>query len=194
MATYPPTIIVVHRKERREKCSVEPLRRRDRDDFVFWRYPFRRLPKCRAVQHHQPTLSAVVDSDYSGAVTQPLWPEPFRDRVPPLAGYVRLGLGGPVLSRGEAAGGLLVLDGTWRLVQPMERQFAHVPIRSLPEWKTAYPRSSKTFADPQGGLATIEAIYLAYTILERDTSGLLNDYYWADEFLALNGVVQPTGR
>jgi pre-rRNA-processing protein TSR3 len=36
---FPPTIIVVHPKERRSKCSVQPLR--GRDGFVFWKYPRR---------------------------------------------------------------------------------------------------------------------------------------------------------
>ena len=35
----PPTIFVVHPKERRSKCSVEPLR--GRDGFVFWKFPRR---------------------------------------------------------------------------------------------------------------------------------------------------------
>ena len=37
--TTPPTIIVVHRAEKRSKCSVEPLRKTGQ--FVFWRYPKR---------------------------------------------------------------------------------------------------------------------------------------------------------
>jgi pre-rRNA-processing protein TSR3 len=36
---FPPTIIVVHPKERRSKCSVQPLR--GRDGFVFWKHPRR---------------------------------------------------------------------------------------------------------------------------------------------------------
>ena len=36
---HPPTIIVVHPKERRSKCSVEPLR--TRSDFIFWKWPRR---------------------------------------------------------------------------------------------------------------------------------------------------------
>lgn len=35
----PPTVIVVHPREKRSKCSVEPLR--GRDDFVFWTFPER---------------------------------------------------------------------------------------------------------------------------------------------------------
>jgi len=39
MSTPPSTIIVVHPKERRSKCSVQPLR--GRDGFVFWKFPRR---------------------------------------------------------------------------------------------------------------------------------------------------------
>lgn len=142
----PPTIIVVHPKERTSKCTVAPLR--GREGFVFWKFPKR-------------------------------GPEP-------LEGYVRLGMGGPLLSEDDAERGLLVLDGTWRWAERMERDFSEVPVRSLPPWKTAYPRTSKLYDDPDAGLATIEAIYAAYTHLGRSTEGLLDSYHWADEFLALN--------
>ena len=36
-ATFPPTIIVVHPKEKRSKCSVESLR--GREGFAFWKFP-----------------------------------------------------------------------------------------------------------------------------------------------------------
>lgn len=143
---WPPTIIVVHPKERRSKCSVNPLRGRDR--FVFWNYP----------NHGTESLS----------------------------GYVRLGFGGPVISEADADSGLLILDGTWRWAEAMERDFAEVPVRSLPVIETAYPRVSKTYDDPLGGLATIEALFAAYHLLGRPTAGLLDDYHWADEFLERN--------
>jgi len=38
-AEHPETIIVVHPKEKRSKCSVEPFR--GQDGFVFWKYPHR---------------------------------------------------------------------------------------------------------------------------------------------------------
>ncbi len=143
----PPTILVIHPREKRSKCSVEPLR--GRDGFVFWKFPHRGSE--------------------------------------PLDGYVRLGLGGPLLSEADAERGLLVLDGTWRLAERMAPAFSHVPVRSLPPWKTAYPRASKLFDDPAPGLATIEAIYAAHRILGRDTRGLLDEYRWRDEFLRANG-------
>ena len=146
MPDYPPTIIVVHPRERRKKCTVEPLR--GRAGFVFWKFP---------------------------------------DTGPEsLEGYVRLGLGGPELSRDDSSRGLLLLDGTWRLAAAMESRFADVPVRSLPPWQTAYPRASKLFADPAAGLATIEALFAAHHILGRDTAGLLDAYHWREEFLQIN--------
>ena len=141
-----PTVIVVHPKERRSKCSVEPLR--GRDDFAFFTFP------------EQVTL--------------------------PLDGYVRLGLGGPELSEEDSASGLLVLDGTWKLAARMEPAYQSIPVRTLPPLKTAYPRTSKVFNDPDGGLATIEAVYGALKIMRRPLDGLLDEYHWKSEFLNNN--------
>ena len=69
----------------------------------------------------------------------------------------------------------------------MEKKYAHIPVRSLPKWQTAYPRVSKVFDDPSAGLATIEAIYAAYRAMGHSTEGLLDQYHWSDEFLAING-------
>ncbi|MGZ0166991.1 MAG: hypothetical protein ACKVII_23960 [Planctomycetales bacterium] len=146
MPDSPPTVIVIHPREKRSKCSVEPLR--GKDDFIFWKFPDRGSE--------------------------------------PIDGYVRLGIGGPELSADDASKGLLVLDGTWRLAQKMEPFYEELPVRTLPAWQTAYPRVSKVFDDPTGGLATIEAIFAAHTILEKDTSGLLDSYYWSEQFLELN--------
>lgn len=147
----PPTIVVVHPKERRSKCSVAPLR--GREDFIFWTYP-RRGPQ-------------------------------------PLDNYVRLGIGGELISPADAERGLLVLDGTWRWAEAMEADYAQVPVRSLPRIETAYPRVSKMFDDPDGGLATVEAIYAAYRLIGRDATGLLDHYHWAKEFLSRNEHVFP---
>jgi len=154
-AKHPPTIIVVHPKERRSKCSVEPLR--GRDDFTFWKYP-----------------------------------NPGNE---PLDNYVRLGFGGPIVSEvDDGDKGLLVLDGTWKLAGRMETAFEGLPVRSLPSTETAYPRKSKIQDDPHGGLATIEAIFVAYQLLGRPTESLLDDYYWRDGFLELNGFDATSAR
>ena len=143
----PPVIIIVHPKERRSKCSVEPLR--GRPDFRFFTFP--------------------------GKVSLP------------LDGYVRLGLGGPELSAADADAGLLVLDGTWKLAARMEPSYSDIPVRTLPPTQTAYPRTSKLYDDPLGGLATIEAVYAAARIMNRPLEGLLDSYHWKDEFLKING-------
>lgn len=143
---YPPTIIVVHERERRSKCSVEPLR--GRPGFGFLGFPLKNPPDLR--------------------------------------GYVRLALEGPLLGEADRGKGLLVLDATWRLVAAMESAFGSVPARRLPEWRTAYPRVSKIGVDPEGGLATIEAIYAAHALLGRETAGLLDHYRWSREFLECN--------
>ncbi len=108
------------------------------------------------------------------------------ERPPPLAGCVRLAADGPELSAADAASGLLLLDGSWRWAGAMTRDFAEVPPRSLHGYRTAYPRVSKQGTDPDNGLATIEALYVAYHILGRPTEGLLDHYRWAEEFLRLN--------
>jgi pre-rRNA-processing protein TSR3 len=106
---------------------------------------------------------------------------------PDLSGYVRLSADGPPLSVADAVAGLLLLDGSWRWAGAMTRDFADVPPRSLSGYRTAYPRVSKQGTDPDNGLASVEALYVAYRILGRDTTGLLDHYRWAAEFLRANG-------
>lgn len=148
LTSSPPTVIVVHPRENRKKCSVEPLR--GREGFQF----------------------------HTFKAQDPL--------IFPEQNYVRLGIGGPLLGPADDSCGLLVLDGTWRWAEAMEAQYSHVPMRSLPNWETAYPRVSKVFEDPAHGLATIEAVWLAYWCLGRNTAGLLDHYRWGQHFLELN--------
>lgn len=107
---------------------------------------------------------------------------------PSLEGYVRLAADGPELSVADASAGLLLLDGSWRWAASMTRDFAEVPPRSLHGWRTAYPRTSKLGTDPDNGLASVEALVIAYHILGRPLDGLLDHYHWAATFLTLNGV------
>lgn len=106
--------------------------------------------------------------------------------MPVFEGYLRLAAEGPELSRADAAGGILLLDGSWNWARKMTPTFEHVPPRSLSGYATAYPRVAKRGTDPSNGLATVEALYLAYHILGRPTTGLLDHYYWAAEFLKIN--------
>lgn len=108
-----------------------------------------------------------------------------------LNGYVRLAPDGPELSEADRSLGILLLDASWRRSRPMMRDYSHIPARSLNGFQTAFPRVSKLGTDPQNGLATIEALYVAYHILGRPTEAMLDHYRWKDEFLALNGFSRP---
>jgi pre-rRNA-processing protein TSR3 len=112
---------------------------------------------------------------------------PVKER-PPLDNHVRLAAEGPQLSGDDAASGLLLLDGSWRWAAKMAADFADIPPRSLHGWRTAYPRISKQGTDPDNGLASVEALVIAYHILGRPIKGLLDHYRWAEEFLRINAL------
>ena len=117
---------------------------------------------------------------------------PVRER-PNLDGYVRLAAEGPPLTAADADRGVLLLDGSWRWAGAMTQTFVDVPPRSLSGWVTAYPRVSKQGTDPDNGLASIEALFIAYHILGRPTEGLLDHYHWRVEFLTLNRAALEAG-
>ncbi len=104
-----------------------------------------------------------------------------KDPIPDLTNYVSLKIDGPPLSKQEASCGLFLIDATWRYAEKMFNQLPHKFIcRSLPpEARTAYPRRQEV----EGGLASVEALYLAYSILGRSTEGLLDHYHWKEPFL-----------
>jgi pre-rRNA-processing protein TSR3 len=118
---------------------------------------------------------------------------PVRE-LPDLAGYIRLAADGPPLTEADAASGILLIDASWRWADSMTRQYLDVPPRSLHGFRTAYPRISKQGTDPDNGLASVEALFLAYHILHRPTAGLLDHYRWAAEFLHANNLRVPQTR
>lgn len=117
--------------------------------------------------------------------------------LPPLDHYLILDINGPPLTLKDNAHGLLILDATWRYAKKMFKPFeegghlfGQFIFRSLPaHFRTAYPRTQNDCPDPLRGLSSIEAIYLSYLILERDTTGLLDHYYWKDQFLKINHLI-----
>lgn len=113
------------------------------------------------------------------------------ESLPPLQEYILLTIDAPPLQPQENDHGLLLLDGTWRYAAAMqnwvEQQGLPLIHRSIPsECRTAYPRCQTACAFPDQGLASIEALYIAYLILNRDVSELLDRYYWKEEFLNRN--------
>ncbi len=146
MLTFPPTIILRHRKENLKKCSLRGLE--NRDDMHFYTYP---------LQEAQPNLSQ----------------------------YVVLALDAPPLTEEDQDKGLFLIDGTWRYAEKMFHSLSPpFAVRSLCTGaKTAYPRKQEDCSDPSRGLASVEALYIAYTTLGRDPKGLLDHYYWKEKFL-----------
>jgi pre-rRNA-processing protein TSR3 len=96
----------------------------------------------------------------------------------------------PPLTAADQGHPLLILDSTWRWLPDLESCLDGNPIRrSLPAGvATAYPRQSRAHQDPEGGLASVEAVYLAKRILADDDPSLLDGYHWKDEFLANVGT------
>ena len=141
-----PVIIIRHPRERRSKCTLEPLQ--GRPDLVF----------------HNAKPGFTFDA----------------------GGHILLTLEGPPLSSADFGNPLLLLDSTWRRLPQLDACLRGKPIRrSLPAGiKSAYPRVSKTFIDPPGGLASVEALYVAKRILEgQEDATLLDHYHWREDFL-----------
>lgn len=108
--------------------------------------------------------------------------------LPDLSNYLVLKVGAPPLTIQDRDKGLLLIDGTWALANVMQRQLPQqMEARSLPlGFKTAYPRRQTDCPDPTAGLSSIEALYVAFTILQLPTEHLLDHYYWKNQFLLLN--------
>jgi len=82
---------------------------------------------------------------------------------------------------------LLLIDCSWRRVGKLLRTVdGTLQHRRLPALKTAYPRKSKTFEDPDAGLASIEALYAAALLLGEPRPEWLEGYRWGQDFLRLN--------
>lgn len=112
------------------------------------------------------------------------------DVLPDLSNYFLLTMDAPLLSEADKSLGVFLIDATWRYAELMQRQLRlphPVQKRSLPpHYRTAYPRRQEDCPDPIKGLASIEALYATYTLLDRNTQGLLNNFYWKEEFLKKN--------
>ena len=100
-------------------------------------------------------------------------------------GFLALAVDAPVLSRADAGRPLLLLDSTWRYLPRLLACVRGEPItRSVPrEVKTAYPRASRVFDDPEFGLASVEALYVALRLLGDDDPSLLDGYHWKAQFM-----------
>ncbi|MBC8369215.1 MAG: hypothetical protein H8E25_04385 [Planctomycetes bacterium] len=83
---------------------------------------------------------------------------------------------------------LLLVDSSWRdLPKMLATVRGEFELRCLPKkLLTAYPRKSKTYEDPETGLASVEALHAATICLGRRDDSLLDGYYFSDRWLELN--------
>lgn len=142
---------------------------------VVWRHKKENLKKC--------SLRGLESREDFKFYTYP-------GSLPDITGYIVLDLEAPPLTIADADKGLLIVDATWRYAGKMMNVINSMEgliHRSIPgHYKTAYPRYQNDCPDPDRGLASLEAIYVAYKMLGRDTSGLLDDYYWKEQFFQIN--------
>ena len=97
---------------------------------------------------------------------------------------------------------IAAVDCVWRRLSPILDQVTVPlpPLVSIPSgFVTAYPRTSKFNFDPTGGLATIEALFIAAAMFGNWDESLLREYFFGDLFIQLNtgtfmnfGVRRPT--
>jgi pre-rRNA-processing protein TSR3 len=101
-------------------------------------------------------------------------------------GFTLLAVDAAPLTAADAGRPLLLLDSSWRWLPQLLAAVTGAPVRrSIPaSVRTAYPRQSKVFSDPEQGLASVEALYVARRILGDDDPSLLHGYHWREAFLA----------
>ncbi len=115
-----------------------------------------------------------------------------KETLPDLTEYILLDVAGKPLTASDTSFGFIVLDGTWRLAEKMQKnikELQNLPKRSIPTgYKTSYPRRQDDCPDPEAGLASIEALYIAYLAAGRPIEGLLDGYHWKEEFISKNNL------
>ncbi len=86
---------------------------------------------------------------------------------------------------------LASIDCVWRRLPTIQRRLSWIEapakLAKLPEgFVTVYPRVGQYLPDPEGGLATIEALFIAAALLGKWDVTLLAHYYFARAFIERN--------
>lgn len=111
-----------------------------------------------------------------------------RDTRIDISGATFLHPGGEPLSAADANRTLLIVDSSWHhLAQMMNDLIGAHEKRSIPAgFVSAYPRRSRIYQDPANGLASVEALFIALTILGDRREDILEPYHFRNQFLELN--------
>ncbi|MEI6242650.1 MAG: hypothetical protein WCP39_04505 [Chlamydiota bacterium] len=110
---------------------------------------------------------------------------------PELTSYCILQMGAPVLTQEDPIAGICLIDATWNYAEKIGKILAcknpNLTYRSLPpSTRTAYPRKQTGCLNPEEGLSSIEALFVAFSILGKEKDFLLDKYYWKESFLEKN--------
>ncbi len=173
-----PIVILRHPKERRSKCTMQPLRQVEGFHFFNARPDLRYDASGHIILRMDAPVLGVADG---------FWPEAEREEL-----MRRWGMDGMLPANGMFSDGclrpLLMLDSTWRRLPQVESCVIGRPVfRGLGSgWKSAYPRVNADGEDPEEGLATVEALYLALRLLGLEADAVLQNYHWKDAFIARN--------
>jgi len=140
---------------------------------IIYRHRKENLKKC--------TLSPLEKKEDFAFYTYP------KESLPNLNDYILLHMEGAILSKKDKDMGIICIDATWRYAEKIAKLLPEIPKRSLPSsFRTAYPRKQTGCIDPRLGLASIEALYVAFLLTGRSTKGLLDHYHWKETFIQLN--------
>jgi len=85
--------------------------------------------------------------------------------------------------------GIAAIDCIWRRLAPIVTGLTKVPpllVRIPPGFRTAYPRRSRVSDDPESGLATIEALFIAAAFCQVWDLTLLREYWFGSTFIESN--------
>jgi pre-rRNA-processing protein TSR3 len=111
--------------------------------------------------------------------------------VPAFESDCLLHIDGECLSKVNrgALGSVALIDCNWKKVAGALRKVAPPLPRlvRIPEgFETAYPRRNAEGKDPEGGLATIEALFIAAAFLGTWDETILDKFHFKNDFLARN--------
>jgi ribosome biogenesis protein Tsr3 len=111
--------------------------------------------------------------------------------IPAFSAELLLHIDGECLSTlGESKlNSFALIDCNWRKVDGALKRVARpIPrLARIPDgFVTAYPRRNREGNDPESGLATIEALFIAAAFLKNWDETLLDNYHFKDSFLELN--------
>lgn len=163
-------ILIRHYKERVSKCSLQPLYGKPGYTFI----------KGRPDYSYNAHGHIILSVDAPELKPEDLYIE--KEEADACIPYVSESVA-EEMKQGRRP--LILLDSTWRLLPQLQAGLQGKCLyRSIPGGvETAYPRISKLSDDPMGGLASIEALYLALRCLGDDRPEILSEYYWKDAFL-----------